>query len=180
MVYNLVEECSTKLKHCFSHFSTFLQLLRVFRDEWWKERVSEKIDKEKRQNVRQFTKETWMWSLLSAPGAERRITKMIKFSPLIPYRNIWRLVKKNCICIVWLNGLISNNWILFMSELVWLASYDSTFNITDQISHFLIMLYSMPRPLWLNYPASDETARKRYPTPTLTVVQPCEVKKTAK
>ena len=33
----------------------------------------------------------------------------------------------------------------------------------------------MPRPLWLNYPASDKTARKRYPTPTLTVVQPCEV-----
>ena len=26
----------------------------------------------------------------------------------IPYRNIWKLVRKNCICIVWLNGLISN------------------------------------------------------------------------
>ena len=39
---------------------------------------------------------------------EEIIIKVIKFSPLIPYRNIWRLVRKNCICIVWLNGLISS------------------------------------------------------------------------
>ena len=38
---------------------------------------------------------------------EEIIIKVIKFSPLIPYRNIWKLVWKNCICIVWLNGLIS-------------------------------------------------------------------------
>ena len=99
---------------------------------------------------------------------EEIIIKVIKFSPLIPYRNIWRLVRKNCICIVWLNGLISS-WILFTSELVWLASSVGPFNITDQISH-LMMLYSIPRPLWFNYLASYETAAKHYSTPTLTVL----------
>ena len=99
---------------------------------------------------------------------EEIIIKVIKFSPLIPYRNIWRLVRKNCICIVWLNGLISS-WILFTSELVWLASSVGPFNITDQISH-LMMLFSIPRPLWFNYLASYETAGKHYSTPTLTVV----------
>ena len=41
---------------------------------------------------------------------EEIIIKEIKFSPLIliPYRNIWRLVRKNCICIEWFNGLISS------------------------------------------------------------------------
>ena len=181
MVYNLVEECSTKLQHWFFHFSTFLQLLRAFRDERWKERVSEKIDEKKNAKMSDSSQRKLECGRCFLPQGQKEeiIIKVIKFSPLIPYRNIWRLVRKNCICIVWLNGLISS-WILFTSELVWLASSDSTFNITDQISHFLIMLYSMPRPLWLNYPASDETARKRYPTPTLTVVQPCEVKKTAK
>ena len=99
---------------------------------------------------------------------EEIIIKVIKFSPLIPYRNIWKLVRENCFCIVWLNGLISS-WILLTSELVWLASSVSPFNITDQISH-LMMLFSIPRPLWFNYLASYETAAKHYSTPTLTVL----------
>lgn len=72
---------------------------------------------------------------LSQGQKEEIIIKVIKFSPLIPYRNIvlWRLVRKNCICTVWLNGLISSS-ILFTSELVWLASLVSTFSITDQIN----------------------------------------------
>ena len=38
-------------------------------------------------------------------GAERRNNHQ---GDQIPYRNIWKLVRKNCICIVWLNGLISS------------------------------------------------------------------------
>ena len=77
-----------------------------------------------------------MLSLLSVPGAERRNNhqghQILSTNSLQKY-SIWRLVRKNCICTVWLNGLISSS-ILFTSELVWLASLVSTFSITDQIN----------------------------------------------
>ena len=128
---------------------------------WWKKKNAKMSDSSQR-------KLECGLCFLPQGQKEEIIIKVIKFSPLIPYRNISKLVRKNCICIVGLSGLISS-WILFTSELVWLASSVGTFNITDQISH-LMMLFSIPRPLWFNYLASYETAGKHYSTPTLTVV----------
>ena len=122
---------TTLLKNAALNWSIGLSISPLWLSSWGSSEINDerkgslkKIVKKKHKNVRQLTKETWMWSLLSE---EEIIIKVIKFSPLIPYRNIWRLVRKNCICIVWLNGLISS-WITIAAHSSSLAGKNKTEN----------------------------------------------------